>query len=284
MWLCVHDDWFGRADERQRKPCQSAHMLSVLAALVFSGSPSTEPRQPVERWLSAKAGLKQLTPGDWAELVDKPDPDTGDLLTARVKRVQQLRAEISDHLWLNQYANHGNPRAQYELFREVTGALGGKLDYVFVAASTCGTLRGCRDFVRDQGMRTKVIAVDAVGSVIFGGVAGPRLLPGHGAARRPELYEPGLEDETIYVNDQECVAGCFRLLRAEAVFAGGSSGAVISAIEKMRSRIPAGATVAAVLCDRGDRYLDTIYSEPWVAANFGPGFQPWQTGSAAHAS
>ncbi len=222
--------------------------------------------------------------GATVELVDKPDPDTGDLLTARVKRVQQLRAEISDHLWLNQYANHGNPRAQYELFREVTGALGGKLDYVFVAASTCGTLRGCRDFVRDQGMRTKVIAVDAVGSVIFGGVAGPRLLPGHGAARRPELYEPGLEDETIYVNDQECVAGCFRLLRAEAVFAGGSSGAVISAIEKMRSRIPAGATVAAVLCDRGDRYLDTIYSEPWVAANFGPGFQPWQTGSAAHAS
>lgn len=51
-------------------------MLSVLAALVLSGSPSTEPRQPVERWLSAKAGLKQLTPGDWAELVDKPDTIT----------------------------------------------------------------------------------------------------------------------------------------------------------------------------------------------------------------
>lgn len=48
-------------------------MLSVLTALVLSGSPSAEPRQPVERWLSAKAGLKQLTPGDWAELVDKPD-------------------------------------------------------------------------------------------------------------------------------------------------------------------------------------------------------------------
>ncbi len=48
-------------------------MFSVLTALVLSGSPSAEPRQPVERWLSAKDGLKQLTPGDWAELVDEPD-------------------------------------------------------------------------------------------------------------------------------------------------------------------------------------------------------------------
>jgi hypothetical protein len=48
-------------------------MLSVLVGLVLSGSPSNGRGQPVERWLSAKAGLKQLTPGDWAELVAAPD-------------------------------------------------------------------------------------------------------------------------------------------------------------------------------------------------------------------
>ncbi|MDP3232198.1 MAG: hypothetical protein Q8S33_13365 [Myxococcales bacterium] len=48
-------------------------MLSVLAAIVLSGSPSTGPRRPVAEWLSAKAGLEQLTPGDWVELVETPD-------------------------------------------------------------------------------------------------------------------------------------------------------------------------------------------------------------------
>jgi N-(2-amino-2-carboxyethyl)-L-glutamate synthase len=39
---------------------------------------------------------------------------------------------------------------------------------------------------------------------------------------------------------------------------------VISALEKLRDRLPAGATCVAVLCDRGERYLDTIYDDGWV--------------------
>ncbi len=42
-------------------------------------------------------------------------------------------------------------------------------------------------------LSTRVIGVDAVGSVIFGDTAKPRLIPGHGVSRLPELYRPGLE-------------------------------------------------------------------------------------------
>ena len=74
---------------------------------------------------------------------------------------------------------------------EIAAALEGKVDYLFVATGTCGTLRGCAEYVRDYHLGTKVFAVDAEGSVIFGGQPAKRLIPGHGAARRPPPFFAG---------------------------------------------------------------------------------------------
>jgi 2,3-diaminopropionate biosynthesis protein SbnA len=203
------------------------------------------------------------------ELVETPDAITGDLLTARVNRVKQLCREIPGSLWINQYANENNPKAHYRAMDEIVSGLNGQVDYIFAATSTCGTLRGISEYVRDHELKTKVIAVDAVGSVIFGDAPKPRLIPGHGSSRLPELYRPGLEHGHANISDQECVLGCFRLLRREAIFAGGSAGAIIMAVSKLRHEIPSGANCVAILCDRGTRYLDTIYSAAWVKKHFG---------------
>jgi cysteine synthase A len=210
------------------------------------------------------------------ELVEAPDPTTGDLLTARVNRVKQLCREIPDTVWVNQYANEDNPRAHYLAMAEIASELEGWVDYVFTATSTCGTLRGVSEYVRDHQMNTKVIGVDAVGSVIFGDTPKKRLIPGHGTSRLPELYRPGLEHGHLNITDLECVVGCFRLLRREAIFAGGSAGAVVMAISKLRGEILKGANCVAILCDRGERYLETIYSEDWVNEHFGDIKQMWE--------
>ena len=39
-------------------------------------------------------------------IVEQPDPETGDLLTARLNLVASLVAEADDAFWPNQYANH----------------------------------------------------------------------------------------------------------------------------------------------------------------------------------
>jgi N-(2-amino-2-carboxyethyl)-L-glutamate synthase len=83
------------------------------------------------------------------------------------------------------------------------------------------------------------------------------------------LYRPDLAERCIHVCDLDCVVGCRRLLRREAILAGGSSGAVIAAIGRFQAEIPAAAVCVAILCDRGERYLDTIYSDPWVERHFG---------------
>jgi N-(2-amino-2-carboxyethyl)-L-glutamate synthase len=151
----------------------------------------------------------------------------------------------------------------------VVTALEGRVDYLFCATSTCGTLRGCAEFVRARGLATRIVAVDAAGSVIFGGVSAKRLLPGHGAAIRPALFQQGLADRVVHVTDRECVAGCRTLARREAILAGASSGAVVVAAHRLRDEIPSGSRCALILADRGERYLDTVYSDAWVIANFG---------------
>lgn len=203
------------------------------------------------------------------DLVTEPDRQTGEYLQARIDRVQELLTEHPDSFWPNQYANLYNAHAHRQTMREIVEELDGKLDYFFCATSTCGTLRGCSEYLREQHMKTKIYAVDAVGSVIFGGEKAKRLLPGHGAAVRPELYAEHLADHSIHVTDLDCVVGCRRLVRHESILAGGSAGAVLMAIEKVKDEIPPSSTCAAIFADRGERYLDTIYSDAWVAAHFG---------------
>jgi 2,3-diaminopropionate biosynthesis protein SbnA len=210
------------------------------------------------------------------DIVSQPDPVTGDLLTARVNRAQELRQTIGNSFWVNQYANLSNAAAHHQTMGEIHRSMAGRLDYLFVATSTCGTLRGCAEYIRSHQMNTQLVAVDAVGSVIFGDGPKARLIPGHGASRTPELYQKGLESSHMHVSDLDCVVGCFRLLRREAIFAGGSSGGVIMAVDRIRTQIPDGSTCVVLLCDRGERYLDTVYSETWVKRHFGEVEHLWE--------
>ncbi|MDQ1612938.1 MAG: N-(2-amino-2-carboxyethyl)-L-glutamate synthase [Pyrinomonadaceae bacterium] len=202
------------------------------------------------------------------EMVTEPAAG-GDFLTARVERVKQMIAEMPDTFWCNQYGNAHNPEAHHQTAEEILQALETPPDFLFCATSSCGTLRGCAEFIQSRDLPTKLIAVDAHGSVIFGQPAAKRLIPGHGAARRPELYCTGLEDLHVHITDREAVAGCRQLLRTEAIFAGGSSGAVVSAAFKLRDLIPPHSVCVLILPDRGERYLPTVYSDEWVTKHFG---------------
>ena len=222
--------------------------------------------------------------GAEVDRVTEPDPQTGEFLQARLNRVRDLVASTRNAFWPNQYENVNNARAHHETMREIVTALRGRVDAVLCATSTCGTLRGCAEYVREQGLPIRVVAVDAVGSVIFGGPPAKRLLPGHGAAVPPPLFQPGLADEVIHVSDLECITACRRLARREAILAGASSGAVIAAVDRARRTMPQGAVCVAILADRGERYLDTVYSDEWVESHFGEvSYEREQPAEACHA-
>ena len=214
--------------------------------------------------------------GAEVDLVMEPDPNTGEYLQARIDRVHELLATVDNGFWPNQYANCLNPAAHHQTMAEIHRQLDGRVDYVFCATSTCGTMRGCSEYIREHNLNIKTVAVDAVGSVIFGGQKAKRLIPGHGAAVRPSLYKDNIAGQVVSVTDLDCVIGCRRLVRAEAVLAGGSSGGVIMAIDHMKAVIPSGANCVAILADRGERYLDSIFSEEWVLEHFGDVSHHWE--------
>lgn len=197
------------------------------------------------------------------------DPVTGEYLQARINRVKALLGEYEQSFWPNQYANVYNPNAHHQTMREVVAELGPEIDYIFCAVSTCGTIRGCSEYIREHGLKTRVLAVDAVGSVIWGGPSAKRLIPGHGAAVRPQLYQECLAQECLHMTDLESIIGCRRLAQQEAILAGGSSGAILMAVDRFKDRIEPDAVCVVILPDRGERYLDTIYSDSWIMEHFG---------------
>lgn len=203
-------------------------------------------------------------------VVTKPDPETGDLLSARLKLVARLLEEVPDSYWPDQYGNPANAASHAEgTMREIDEALRGDLDYVFVATSTTGTLSGCHDYVRAHGRATQIVAVDAVGSALFGGTRATRQVPGFGAGVETPLSRSAGYDLLVRASDLDCVVGCRRLVEREAILAGGSSGAVAIALEALAPSMAAGSRCALILPDGGDGYLATIYDDAWVAETLG---------------
>lgn len=205
--------------------------------------------------------LKQL--GAQIEMVTEAD-DQGGYLKTRIRRVNELLHMIPNAVWLNQYANDRNWQAHYygtgtEMAEQLT-----HVDCLVAAVSTTGSILGCARRLREKFPHLKVIAVDAVGSVIFGSKPTRRELPGIGSSRVPEILVREEIDEVIHVNDRESVQACHDLLYHEGIFAGGSSGSVVAAIQKLIPNVPKPYRICTIFPDRGDRYLDMVYNDSWV--------------------
>ncbi len=192
--------------------------------------------------------------------------EEGGFLAARLDKVKFLLDEIPNSYWPNQYGNADNPLAHHKTIEEIMTAMNGEVDYIFVSVSTCGTLMGYADYINMHKLKTKLVAVDAEGSVLFGGEPDKRLIPGHGSAVPSQFLDRDLVHDHIAVSDLECIEGCWSLLKTEGILCGGSTGGVISAINKYN--LEDDSNCVFLLCDKGERYLDTIYNKEWISSNF----------------
>ncbi len=202
--------------------------------------------------------------GAHIEMVDQVD-DQGGYLKIRITRIHELLQTIPHSYWINQYSNQLNWQAHFfNTSTEIIVDLDRPIDCIVVAVGTTGTIPGIARRLREKIPRLRVVAVDAVGSVIFGGPPGPRQIPGVGSSRIMELLSRDEIDEIVYVNDRESVQACYDLVADEGILAGGSSGSVIAAIQKLLPTFPLLYRVLTLLPDRGERYLDMVYNEDWA--------------------
>jgi len=195
--------------------------------------------------------------------VTEPDENGGYLLN-RIKKVKELIKEIPNSYWVNQYGNPYNAEAYRTLGKEICNELN-RVDYVFLGVSSGGTITGVSQKIKDIFPKAKIVAVDIVGSVIFGGSPRKRYIPGIGSSMVPNILKDAKIDEVLTMDEVSTIKMCHELLKEHNLFVGGSSGSVFSAVKKyfFGKKFNKKPNVVLIFADMGDRYINTIYNEDW---------------------
>jgi cysteine synthase A len=209
------------------------------------------------------------TLGARVHIITEPSA-TGGMLGARMDYVRTQCANNDNYVWLNQYTNPNAWKAHYSTTGPAIAAEFADVDVVFVGAGTTGTLMGVARYFADNHPNVRVVAIDAVGSVTFGGPAGQRMIPGLGTSVRPAHVDESYIADVVYVEEIDTIRACHSLAARGFLF-GGSTGTVISgAAAWLAANDPTNElTTVALAPDMGERYLDTIYHTNWVEDIYG---------------
>jgi len=206
--------------------------------------------------------------GSQVHVITEPDV-IGGFLGARINFVQALCASDDRYVWLNQYRNPQNWQAHFRKTAPAIARQFPQLDVLFVGAGTCGTLMACARYFQTWHRPVRVVAVDSVGSVTFGGPAGRRMIPGLGTSVPPPMLDVSDVDDVVRVEEADTIRACHRLAGKGFLF-GGSTGTVISGALSWLSLHGSGdLTAVAIAPDLGERYLDTVYHTNWVLDLYG---------------
>lgn len=200
--------------------------------------------------------------------VEKRDHNGGYLAT-RINLINEMLMQHSNYVFVNQYEDEENAYAHYlttgyEIMKEFK-----HVDYLFIGAGTTGTLMGCAKFFKQFSPKTKVIAVDSIGSVTFDKPPGKRHIAGLGTSSKPKLVKPEYIDEVVMVNEIDTLWICHYLLQKKGLFLGGSTGTVLQGIRQHCKNISNNSVVVTISPDAGDRYLNSVYDQEWIINKFG---------------
>ncbi len=208
----------------------------------------------------AKAKMRAL--GAEIEIVDHYDPVDG-WQGPRLRLLREVIARTPGAFWTGQYDNPSNPGAYAPVARLMADALP-NLSAIVGTVGSGGSLSGTSRALRPLVPDLHVVAVDATGSVIFNQPNRSRLQSGNGNSLIPGNVDYDAIDEVHWVNDGEAFAACGELARATGIFGGGTSGAAYVVASWVAGRFDRDRQVAVILPDRGDRYVGTIYSDPYL--------------------
>jgi S-sulfo-L-cysteine synthase (O-acetyl-L-serine-dependent) len=152
---------------------------------------------------------------------------------------------------LDQFANEDNPRIHYETTGpELWEQTQGRITHFVSAMGTTGTITGVSRFLKEKNPAIRIIgAQPSEGSRIPGIRKWPQ-------EYLPKIYDASHVDELVYVSQDDAEEMCRRMAREEGIFAGISAAGACWVAMQIAQQVE-NATIAFIVCDRGDRYLST---------------------------
>lgn len=180
----------------------------------------------------------------------------------------------------------GNNNIAESIFRQMASEPFPVPETIVMSAGTGGTSATIGRYLRYQGHATRLLVVDPQNSVFHDywhqrdatlrSLGGSRI-EGIGRPRVEPSFIPDVIDEMMRVPDAASAAAMHYLAQILGRKPGASTGTnfwgAIQVAQRMRQQQRKGAIVT-LLCDSGERYLDTWYDPQWVASQVGD-LTPW---------
>ncbi len=170
----------------------------------------------------------------------------------------------------------GNNNIAESIFDQLAAERHPVPEWVVVGAGTGGTSATIGRYLRYRRHPTRLTVVDPENSSFFPGYATgdagtttgmPSRIEGIGRPRVEPSFVPTIVDRMLQVPDAASLAAMRHLAEVTGRRAGGSTGTNLwGAFTLVAEMLAAGRTgsVVTLLCDGGERYTHTYYSDEWV--------------------
>lgn len=213
--------------------------------------------------------------------------------TGEVYEVAARIAAEHDGYYLDQFTHaeratdwRGNNNIAESIFRQMEGEEAPVPEWIVTSAGTGGTAATLGRYIRYRGLCTRLCVADVEGSAFYDAWATGRSdteapgsrIEGIGRPRVEPSFIPGVIDHMIRVPDAASIAAAHVLSDRLFRRVGGSTGtnffALCCVAADMIRNGHAGSLVTLV-CDSGDRYVDTYYNPGWLERE-GINVAPWR--------
>ena len=152
---------------------------------------------------------------------------------------------------LNQFGNLDNPQAHYEgTGPEIWQQTAGQVTHFVSSMGTTGTIMGTSRYLKEQNPDVQIVGLQPSDGASIPGI---RRWP---QEYLPTIFDQQRVDQVLDIGQQDAEDTMRQLAREEGIFCGVSSGGAVFAALQLAQTLQ-NATIVAIVCDRGDRYLSS---------------------------
>ncbi|ANE76449.1 PLP-dependent cysteine synthase family protein [Dickeya solani] len=208
---------------------------------------------------------------------------SGQIYAASEALAKELHGHYMDQFTYAERATdwRGNNNIADSIYRQMEREPFPVPDYLVMSAGTGGTSATLGRYIRYKGLDTQLVVVDPENSVFYDcyrqqdrtltGKCGSRI-EGIGRPRAEPSFIPGVIDDMMKVPDAASIATLYWLERILGRKVGPSTGTNVWGMLQLAGQMVAEGrrgAIVTLLCDSGERYLDTYYNQDWVRSQIG---------------
>lgn len=242
-----------------------AYFAQLLNIPFYAVMPATTSKQKIAQ-IEHYGGICHLIEGS-------------DVYTASRELAAKLNGHYIDQFTYAERATdwRSNNNVAESMFRQLRLEPNPTPDWIVVGAGTGGTAATIGRYIRYKTLNTRLCVADPEHSVFFDYFLNrdstlqsikPSGIEGIGRPRVEPSFIPTVIDDMIKVPDAASIAASRVLETLLNRKVGPSTGTNICAVIRLLANLPRDThvTMLTLLCDSGERYLDTYYSDEWLQA------------------